>query len=141
MTSKQTEVDSLLKKNLEAEQSKKKNYLKAQVLDIHCRCTRGNFIFYRIPEVKGETDDNCVRKLLTFMEEMLEIENATKEINLHRSHRMGSFSTTKIRQIVAKFTYYPDRENVRKHANRLRNTSFGISQQFPKDIMDTNHVH
>ena len=139
MNSKQKEVDSLLKKmkTLETEQSKKESDLKAQVLDIQCRSMRDNLIFYRIPEEKGETDDDCVRKILTFMEEMFEIEKATTEIKLHRTHRMGRFSPTKTRPIVAKFAYYTDREKVRKSANKLKNTSYGISQQFPKEIMDT----
>ena len=102
MNSKQKEVDSLLKqmKTLETEQSKKESDLKAQVLDIQCRSMRDNLIFYRIREEKGETDDDCVRKILTFMEKMLEIENATTEIKLHRAHRMGRFSPTKTRPIV-----------------------------------------
>ena len=49
---------------------------------------------------------------------------------------MGRFSLAKIRPIVAKFAYYKDRENVHKSANKLRNTSFGISQQFPREIID-----
>ena len=50
---------------------------------------------------------------------------------------MGRYSPSKVRSIVAKFAYYPDREFVRKSAGKLKDTDFGISQQFPKDIMDT----
>ena len=71
---------------------------------------------------------------------MLEIENATKEIKLHRAHRIGTFSPTKIRPLAAKFAYYPDGENVHKSANKLKNTSFRISQQFPKEIMSKKLV-
>lgn len=136
---KQREIDSLLSKmkKLESEQSKTEEDLKAQVLDIQCRSMRDNLIFYRIPEQKDETDDDCARKILSFIEEHLEIENASRDIKLHRAHRMGKFNNSKVRPIVAKFAFYPDREKVRKSAGKLKNTNFGISQQFPKEIMET----
>lgn len=138
LNKKQREIDSLLDKmkKLEAEQSVKENDLRAQVLDIQCRNMRDNLIFYRLPEEQGETDNDCMRKILSFIEEKLEIENATSEIKLHRAHRMGKYDPTRIRPIVAKFAYYPDRERVRKNASKLRDTNFGISQQFPKSIME-----
>ena len=136
---KQTEIDTLLQKmrKVETEQSKKEQELKAQVLDVQCRSMRDNLIFYRIPEEMGETDDVCTRKILQFCEEKLEIANATKDIKLHRAHRLGRYSPSKVRPIVAKFAYCPDRELVRKSAGKLKDTPFGISQQFPKEIMET----
>lgn len=107
------------------------------MLDMQCRSMRDNLLFYRIPEERGETDDDCMRKVLEFIENTLEIENAQREIKLHRAHRMGKYDQSKIRPIVAKFAYYPDREKVRKNAGKLKNTNYGISQQFPREIMDT----
>ena len=136
---KQTGMDALLSRmrKLETEHSKKEQELKAQVMDVQCRSMRDNLIFYRISEERGETDDDCVRKILQFCEERLEIENTKRDIKLHRAPRMGRYSPSKVRPIVAKFAYYPDRELVRKSAGKLKDTDFGISQQFPKDIMDT----
>ena len=113
---KQNEIDTLLSKmrKVETEQTKKEQELKAQVLDVQCRSMRDNLIFYRIE--LGETDDGCTRKILQFCEENLEIENASRDIKLHRAHRMGRYTPTKVRPIVAKFAYYPDRELVRKNA-------------------------
>ena len=81
-------------------------------MDIQCRSMRDNLIFYRIPEQKDETDDDCARKILSFIEGHLEIENASRDIKLHRAHRMGKFNNSKVRPIVAKFAFYPDREKV-----------------------------
>ena len=136
---KQTEIDTLLSKmrKVETERTKKEQELKAQVLDVQCRSMRDNLIFYRIPEELGETDDGCTRKILQLCEEKLEIENATRDIRLHRAHRMGRYTPTKVRPIVAKFAYYSDRELVRKNAGKLKDTPFGISQQFSKEIMET----
>ena len=81
MNSKQKEVDSLLKKILRLSKVRRKTTWKLKYW-----MYTGNFIFYRIPEVKGETDDNCVRKLLTFMEEMLQIENARPKRSIYTGH-------------------------------------------------------
>ena len=90
LNTKQKEIDSLLlkiKKNIETEQSKKESDLKAQVLDIQCSSMRDNLIFFGIPEEKGETDEDCVRKILSFIEEQLDMEAASIHIKLHRAHR------------------------------------------------------
>lgn len=136
---KQKEIDELSSKlkKLETDQNKTEGDLKAQVLDIQCRSMRDNLIFYRLPEERDETDDDCVRKILTFIEDNLAIENASTDIKLHRAHRMGRYNPSKIRPIIAKFAFFPDRERVRKNAGKLKDTNFGISQQYPKEIMDT----
>ena len=60
-----------------------------------------------------------------------------KEISNYIGPIGGKYDQSKIRPIVAKFAYYPDREKVRKNAGKLKNTNYGISQQFPREIMDT----
>ena len=82
LNKKQKEIDSLLNKMkaLEADQSAKESSLKAQMLDMQCRSMRDNLLFYRIPEERGETDDDCMRKVLEFIENTLEIENAQRDI-------------------------------------------------------------
>ena len=138
LNKKQKEIDSLLTKmkKLEADQSAKESDLQAKVLDMQCRSMRDNLIFYKIPEAVGETDADCVQKVVDLIENDLEIENANRDIKLHRAHRMGKFDPSKIRPIVAKFAYYPDRENVRKNAGKSRGKAIGISQQFPREIME-----
>lgn len=93
-------------------------------------------MFYKIPEERNETDNDCVEKVLDLIENDLEIPNAKTEIKLHRAHRVGRYNPTKIRPIVAKFVYYPDRENVRRNANKQKDKNRGIGQQFPKEIME-----
>ena len=133
---KQKEVDSMISKLKKAEQEAKENDLNAKILDMKCRSMRDNLMFYKIPEERNETDDDCVEKVLKLIEEDLEIPNAKAEMELHRAHRIGRYNPTKVRPIVAKFAYYPDREKVRKNANKLKGKEQGISQQFPKEIME-----
>ena len=94
---------------------------------------KDNLIFYKLPEENGE---NCEEKVLSFIENRLGIERATTETKLHTAHRIGTFNRGNTRPIVAKFTYYPDREKVRKAAKNLKGTEFGISEQYPREIME-----
>ena len=137
LNKKQKEIDSMMTKMKKMEQSAQENDLKAKILDMQCRSMRDNLIFYRIPEERNETDEDCVEKVLTLIQQQLEIQNAKNEIKLHRAHRIGRYNPSKVRPIVAKFAFYPDREKVRRNANKLKDTSYGISQQFPREIMDT----
>lgn len=135
---KQKEIDDLIKKmeKIEQEQVEKNQNVKAQMLDMQCRSMRDNLLFYRIPEARDESDADCVDKVLNLIEETMGIQNAKQEIKLHRAHRIGKYNPTKVRPIVAKFAYFPDREKVRMSAGKLKDTNYGISQQFPKEVMD-----
>lgn len=106
------------------------------MLDMQCRSMRDNLLFYKIPEAINETDADCADKVLGLIEDTMGIDNARNNIKLHRAHRIGRFNPTKVRPIVAKFAFYPDREKVRMNAGKLKETQYGISQQFPKEVMD-----
>lgn len=136
ITKKQTEIDNLLKRmqNIEKENEEKQATLKADIKDLRCRSMRDNLIFYKIRE---EKDENCENKILDFIENQMHIDNAKTEIKLHRAHRIGTYDGTKTRPIVAKFAYYPDRERVRKAGKELKGSMYGVSEQFPPEIMET----
>ena len=59
-----------------------------------------------------------------------------KQIPIHRAHRMGRYQRNKTRPIIAKFAFYPNREEIRKSAKNLEGTQYSIGQQFPKEIQD-----
>ena len=138
LSQKQSTIDKLLvdMKEVQKSQETKETELRTQMLDLKCREMRDNLLFYNIDEERGETSDDCARKVLKLIEESMEVQNAQSEIKLHRAHRIGKFDRTKTRPIVAKFTYYPDREKVREAAPKLRGSKYGVSQQFPKEIQD-----
>jgi hypothetical protein len=104
-----------------------------QKAEIKCRGIRDNLIFYSLCEEKDET---CEDKILSFLEDKLKTNDAKSNIKLHRAHRIGKYSHQKIRPIVAKYAYFPDREKVRKSSKQLNRTPFGISEQFPREIID-----
>ena len=135
---KQKEIETLLEKvnSLEQQQRNHNEKLEKDVIDLKSRSMRDNLLFFGIPEVKNETDSDCVQKVLTLIEAKCNIENATTDIKLHRAHRIGGFNMDKMRPIVAKFVYFPDRERVRRSADTLIYPQ-GISQQFPQEVVKT----
>jgi hypothetical protein len=138
LTKKMTEYDSILKStnNLQSRECSvnvKDSKLQAEITDLKCRRMRENLLFFQIPEKK---DEQCDKKMLEFIETKLHVQNAKSEVKLHRAHRVGRYQPNKVRPIVAKFAYYPDRERVRKESKQLKGTPFGISEQYPKEVMD-----
>jgi len=122
-------------KEIESQHMETEQALKSEILDLKCRSMRDNLLFHKISEEKGE---NCVQKVLNFLEHTLKIENASKEIRLQRAHRVGLYRADKTRPIVAKFADFPDRERVLRAARKAREvgTNHGVSEQYPKEIVD-----
>lgn len=106
--------------------------MKEEVLDLKSRNMRDNLVFTNIPE-RNEEDTEAV--LTEFFENKLHIRN----ICFERVHRIRLKNPTshqgpKIRPIIAKFTFFKDRERVRKSGRMLKGTNFGIQEQFPDEI-------
>jgi hypothetical protein len=116
-----------------AELKSSNSALKSQVLDLQSRSMRDNLLFYNIPEVAEEKCDEIV---LEFCETKLKIEDAKTTIKLERAHRIGRKTTGKHRPIVAKFSFFQQRELVRHSSHNLQNTEFGVGEQFPKEVQD-----
>lgn len=140
MRGRHNEMDKMLKEIRKSQKalSDGENKVKEQLVDLKCREMRDNLLFYNVDEERGETDDACMEKVLGIIEDEMRIENARRDVRLHRAHRIGRFINGKTRPIVAKFVLYPDRERVRKAGSVLReaNSKYGVSQQFPKEIQD-----
>ncbi|XP_041376613.1 uncharacterized protein LOC121389063 [Gigantopelta aegis] len=107
------------------------NELHDCVLDLQTRSMRDNLIFNGIEE---KDDEETEEILQTFLKDKMKIESS---INFDRVHRLGRKSTnsTRPRPIVAKFERYKDRENVRRSSKVLKGTNFGVSEQFPYEIV------
>jgi len=138
ISNKQKQLDTLLKnmKHLTTTEDAhvaKESKLQAEVTDLKCRSMRDNLLFFRIPEEQNEI---CENTILDFIVTKLHIENAKENIKIHRAHRVGAFRQDKVRPIVAKFAFFPDKEKVRKAANQLKGTPFGIAEQYPPEVME-----
>jgi hypothetical protein len=92
---------------------------------------RDNLIFTGIAEVNGENPEEVIK---TFIQQEI---NLQQDFKFERVHRIGRKQNNKIRPIVAKFSFYKDKETVRRAAPRaLVNKRFGVNEQFPKEIND-----
>ena len=92
---------------------------------------RNNMLIHGLPEMKEE---NCEETVRNFLQSKLEID--AKNIEIERSHRIGKFRPDKQRPIVSRFLRYKDKEAIKKKSFKLKGTSFGLSDQFPKEITE-----
>ena len=88
-------------------------------------------------EGKKNIQENCLDIILDFCEQTLKIENAKANLKLEKAYRLGKkkVGESRPRPIVVKFSKYSDREMVRKSSKRLKGSDFGISPQYPQEVL------
>lgn len=144
--------DDLIEKNIELSQkvddlSDKYDYLLKQqasinikqtstdekLIDLQWRSMRENLLFTGLSEsAVYPNNENCESKIKEFIRNELHIE---KNILFDRVHRLGRYSPAQRfpRPIVAKFTYYADKELVRRAAPaNLIGSRFRVKEHFPR---------
>ena len=104
-----------------------------RLTDVRWRSMRENLLFFGIREsdIPGE---NCKITIKDFLRDSMAIQ---KDVSFDRVHRLGRYNRKNVRPrpIVAKFTFYKDRELVRLTAPQaLGGTRFGVSEQYPTEI-------
>ena len=108
------------------------SYLKSQSM-------RNNLVFSGLEEDNSsgsETPAITERKLRDHLHQKMKIAKETVEtLCFDRVHRMPSQPVAgKVRNIVARFTYYKDREMVRQQWPQLKGTNFYVNEQFPPEV-------
>ena len=64
-------------------------------------------------------------------------EKETNEISIERAHRLGKVrEDNKPRPIIVKFSFHKDKERILAKRRTLAGTNFGLSQDFPREIVD-----
>lgn len=139
----QHQIDML---KLQNEKLKKNQVEQKEVLlDLQCRSMEYNLIFYGIEEEETaynqrnqETNNitpvDTEEKLKKFLKEEMCLE---RPIKFQKVHRLGrrSLNQENPRPVIAKFLDLKDRDYVRFNtAEKLKGTTYGIREQFPKDI-------
>ena len=103
-----------------------------------------NLIFYNIEEIEDyQNKENIVsseKMLVAFLKDKL---NYKDEIILERTHRIGRprigpNCRHTSRPLVAKFLSYKQKEEIRKNAYLLKGTNYFLSEQFPKEVMESH---
>ena len=105
-------------------------------IDTQWRSMRENLIFSGIPESTSfrENGEDCEGTIKELIQENMNID---REIPFDRVHRLGKYNSKHQypRPIVAKFTFFKDRELVRKSAHSaLAGSNIFVKEQFPKEI-------
>lgn len=85
-----------------------------------------------------EVVENCVDVILEFCERHLKIESAKTKIQIEKAYRLGKQKDdpSRPRPIEVEFSKFSDREMIRNISNRLKGTKFGISPQYPKEVLE-----
>ena len=81
---------------------------------------------------------NCVDKIMNFFLNTL-IDEDAKSIQIEKAYRFGKRNLngpTKPRPIVVKCTDIKDRAAVKNSSNRLKNTKYGISPHYPREMVE-----
>ena len=108
--------------------------LKEEVLDLKSRSMRDNLIFRNIDDEKDENTEEVLKK---FLADRLKINNVSFEcVHRMKEKQIGAktHAVKKPRLIVAKFTFFKERERVRKSTRMLKGTDYSIQEQFPEEI-------
>ncbi|XP_062568339.1 uncharacterized protein LOC134230520 [Saccostrea cucullata] len=105
--------------------------IRDSIVDLKTRSMRDNLMFSGIPEQKGEDTEGVLQ---LFLRKKFKLDY---EISFERVHRLGKFTefSDRPRNIVAKFTYFKDREYIRTKApHRLHGCNIWVNEQFPAEI-------
>ena len=85
---------------------------------------RDNLVFEGIPEHEGENCGHVVRVFL--LKEMDIGSGEVSKVQFDPVHRMGTKTRDKMRHIVAKTTYYKDKEMIKKNKKTPARSNFGV---------------
>lgn len=145
----QSQIETLMLDNIELKKNashlstqvtkltKENQIMQETILDIQCRSMRDNLIFSGINIPPQNTSDDPEKAIREFMHDSLKLPAATvEEITFHRVHRLPSKDPKKPPPIIVKFEKYKHKELVKSRGNQLKNTTYGMYDQFPKQIQD-----
>jgi hypothetical protein len=118
--------------------------LNGKILEIQSRSMENNLLFFGLGEGaptrhRNDAPEDTVAMLRDFLITELKLENGAS-IEFDRVHRLGKRRFDRAgrqlrpRPIVAKFTKWSDREDVRLASVNLRDSKFSIREQYPLEI-------
>lgn len=132
----------LCKIQLEHEKLQQENkVLKQRLLQIEGQSRRSNLLFDGIAEIQDETWEKTEEILKTFLKNKLDIQ---ENIDFERVHRLGTVENTadntnndeskKPRTIIARFSWFKQRDLVWKARTKLNKSNVWITEDFPPEI-------
>ena len=115
--------------------------LKGEISYLKSQQMRNNLLFGGVPEIPNEKPIDTERILRKHMCDNLKLaKELVDDIKIERAHRIGTRNSdpTKFynRKIVCMFSYFKDREHVRKQRYNLNGTSYYLQEQFPPEVVN-----
>ena len=107
--------------------------IKEKIIKQEAQSRRENLLFDGIQESSTESWSECEAKVRAILVNDLKMESAD-QIRFERVHRIGPKSITRPRTVIAKFSFYKDREEVWQRRTYLKSTKIWISEDFPAEI-------
>lgn len=96
--------------------------------DSNDHARRNNLIFYGHTDSDRETWAQSEELIINLCKNTLKVTLNPRDID--RAHRLGSFHSNKNRPIIVKFTHFKDKDRILSNANKLKNTTYSISQDY-----------
>ena len=110
--------------------SQDNDILNEKILKVDVYNRRESLIYSGLLEDDGETYRDTNHK---FLSNQLHISNA-EDMRLQRYHRLGKKFKQKSRDIIVKFAFFPDREEVWSKRFDLKGTQISMSEDYPPEI-------
>ena len=110
--------------------------LRSDLVYMQAESMRNNFMFSNISDELVEGQDDCEKKVRQFLVSKMKLaQDMVADMKFERVHRMGQKQNGRIRNIVAKFHEFKDKELVRRNGRALQGTHYSVYEQFPSDIV------
>lgn len=132
-TEPQTTMDSV-SNELDLVKNQNKS-LQETVLDLQTRSMRDNLIFTGIQENAQDKPEELIKD---FIKNQLKLTLDT--VDKITFHRIGPKSNARPRPIVAKFEQFKQKELVKSRGRQLKGTTFGLNDQYPKEIQECRKI-
>lgn len=96
--------------------------------DAENRMRRSNLLFYGIDDDESEDWAASEETIIKLCTDKLEVPSTSNQFE--RVHRLGRYSPGKKRPIIAKFTFYKDKQKVLASAFKLKGSTVSIGEDF-----------
>ncbi|VDI28479.1 Hypothetical predicted protein [Mytilus galloprovincialis] len=113
-------------------------------VDLQIRSMRENLVFSGIPELSenepSEQTEDIIKDFMKSsnmkMDIVMDFQRAHHDLEKKTQIKIDDRDTYMTRPIVCRFKNFKDRELVRSFARNLKDTKFGVNEQFPKEVND-----
>lgn len=109
--------------------------LRARLDEAEDRSRRDNLVFFGIADNASETTQQTEETILSLFRQSLDL--TLSGDNVARAHRIGRFSTNKVRPIIVKFSTYKTKEMVLSKRHMLKGSKVVMREDFSANTRRT----